>query len=112
MVKKSTFMDNTPFESSGFYEAENCAILPKKNFSKKCMNPIIPDRPKIFIISNLNVAYWDQQLDLSFKGGFMAVSLDEQKAGFEFYYSNGRDAEKIEYETDIQRRQNLSTSFR
>ena len=53
MVKKSTFMDNPPFESTGFYEAENCAILPKKIFSTKCMNPIIPGRPKIFIISTL-----------------------------------------------------------
>ena len=56
MGKNSTFMDNPPFESSGFYEAENCAILPKKNFSTKCMNPIIPGRPKIFIISTLNEA--------------------------------------------------------
>ena len=53
IVKKSTFMDNPPFESSGFDEAENCAILPKKIFSTKCMNPIIPGRPKIFIISTL-----------------------------------------------------------
>ena len=53
MIKKSTFMDNTPFGIFGFYEAENCAILPKKMFSTKCMNPIIPDRIEIFIISTL-----------------------------------------------------------
>ena len=61
MVKKSTFVDNPPLESSGFYEAENCAFLPKKIFSTKCMNPIIPDRLKIFIISTLK----NQQSDLT-----------------------------------------------
>ena len=53
MVKKLTFMDNIPLESTGFYRPRNCAILPKNFFQDSPLVPYAFYRFIFFIMSIL-----------------------------------------------------------